>query len=596
MSQLTSILLAPYHFFFGENGFFSSSAPGSRGETSQAFYKGIPALLFAIFGLLFLIVGELNAGKTLIQKYEDDLAVIVEEESQLKKDLSQELQMAQANNKELEIETPEIGRLRDRLAELLESKKILLSKLHSLAPEQGKYQFQLANTFFTKSELAQIMPVSNENDKRIRQELANSLRKQGTSIMKQLAPEDKPGYLEAHLYLANNSVPKGSLSPREQARLLRLADKHLDHALVRDDNNTTALSMKVLIAEKFGQFDKAKIHLKKLFETDPYVYPQLCQLNARLGVTDEEKLSVLHSARVRLSGQLDRMTGSSDIRIKCATFLVDTYHRLENIDEADRVVNDEIRKFQDIPKVQLWGKRLTAISQEIRYNASGPITSENAEEMIGYLRNGYEHDPSNQKILGHLAQLQGSDIPEVSKLSKEIYQPGEKAPASVENILGAQALVQKDYLKAAKHITRATQKDQKNGDYLNNLAYLYLVRPNPDPQESLKLIDRAIINAQSSGRQLGRLTHYYDTKGKALLALGKIAEEKGNKTAATNQYAAATAYLLKALINRPNDLEISKAIVECYEANGQTEMAEIWAEQVKQLEIAKAAEAAQDNN
>ena len=122
------------------------------------------------------------------------------------------------------------------------------------------------------------MPVKDEDDVKNRQDLSKSLRNQGTSIMKQIAPEDKPGYLEAHLYLANNSVPKGSLSPREQTRLLRLADKHLDHALVRDESNTTALSMKVLIAEKFRQFDKAKIHLKKLFETDPYVYPQICQL------------------------------------------------------------------------------------------------------------------------------------------------------------------------------------------------------------------------------------------------------------------------------------------------------------------------------
>ena len=459
MSQLTSILLAPYHYFFGENGFFSTLTPQSRNDTNQALYKGIPALLFAVFALLFLVVGELNAGKTLIEKYEDDLAVIAEEESQLKKDLSQELQMAQANNKQLDVDTAEIGRLRDRLATLLESKKIVLSKLHSLAPTEGKYQFQLANTFFTKSELAQIMPVNNENALKIRQERAKNLRNQGTSIMKQIAPLDKPGYLEAHLFLANNSVPKGSLSPREQLRLLRLADRHLDHAIVLDNSNTTALSMKVLIAEKFGQLDKAKIHLRKLFETDPYVYPQLCRLNVRLGVA-EDNLAVLHSARLRLKGQLSRMTGSSDTRIKCATFLIDTYHRLDNIDEADRVVNDEMSKFPKIPKVQIWGKRLIAISQEIRYIATEPITSENAVEMIGYLRNGHEHDPSNQKILGHLARLQDSDIPEVAKLSKEIYQPGEKAPASVENIIGSQALTEKNYLKACLLYTSPSPRDR----------------------------------------------------------------------------------------------------------------------------------------
>ena len=588
MSQFTNILLAPYHFFFGENGIFSSSMLQRGNEANQALYFGIPALLFAIFGVLFLIVGELSAGKTLIKKYEDEVALISKQESKLKKELSQELRMAQASNKKLEVDTTEIARLRDELAALLESKKILLSKLHSLAPEQGKYQFQLANTFFTKSELALISPAQNENEVKIRAELSKSLRTQGLSIMKQIAPVDQPGYLEAHLYLAKDAAPRGALSQREQVARLRLANTHLDHALVRNENNTSALSMKVLICQRFGQFDEAKIYLKRLFEAEPYVYPQLSQLNIRIGA-DDENLQVLHSARERLSGQLQQMTGSSDRRTKCATYLVDCFHRLEDIDGADKVIDDEIRNFPDAPSIQQWGKRLKGIGYELRYRFAGDITTENASELFGYLRSGYELDRTNQKILEHIINLRSSKIPGLAELSEEIYQPSEKAPASVENIIGTQALAEKNYLKAAKHITRATQKDPNNGDYLNNLAYLYLIRPEPDPEEALKLIDRAILNAQTAKTPPERLTHFYDTKGRALLALGKLAEENGEVDVAASQYAAAVAQLLKALIQRPDDLSISKAVVECYQANGQTEMAEVWTERVRNLQ------AAQDN-
>jgi len=529
MSQFTNILLAPYHFFFGENGIFSSSMLQRGNEANQALYFGIPALLFAIFGVLFLIVGELSAGKTLIKKYEDEVALISKQESKLKKELSQELRMAQASNKKLEVDTTEIARLRDELAALLESKKILLSKLHSLAPEQGKYQFQLANTFFTKA-----------------------------------------------------------LSQREQVARLRLANTHLDHALVRNENNTSALSMKVLICQRFGQFDEAKIYLKRLFEAEPYVYPQLSQLNIRIGA-DDENLQVLHSARERLSGQLQQMTGSSDRRTKCATYLVDCFHRLEDIDGADKVIDDEIRNFPDAPSIEQWGKRLKGIGYELRYRLAGDITTENASELFGYLRSGYELDRTNQKILEHIINLRSSKIPGLAELSEEIYQPSERAPASVENIIGTQALAKKNYLKASKHITRATQKDPNNGDFLNNLAYLYLIRPEPDPEEALKLIDRAILNAQTAKTPPERLTHFYDTKGRALLALGKLAEENGEVDVAASQYAAAVAQLLKALIQRPDDLSISKAVVECYQANGQTEMAEVWTERVRNLQ------AAQDN-
>ena len=74
-----------------------------------------------------------------------------------------------------------------------------------------------------------------------------------------------------------------------------------------------------------------------------------------------------------------------------------------------------------------------------------------------------------------------------------------------------------------------------------------------------------------------------------MLALGKLAEENGEVDVAASQYAAAVAQLLKALIQRPDDLSISKAVVECYQANGQTEMAEVWTERVRNLQ------AAQDN-
>lgn len=583
MSQFLNILLSPVLFFFGENGIFSSLMVRRSDDSGQALYFGIPALVFAMFGLLFLIVGELNAGKTLIQKYEDRVEEISKKESALKGELSQEFQMARANNKKLDFDTEEFANLRSQLAELLKSKQILLSKLHSLAPDQAKHQFQLAGTFFTKSELMSISPATSKQEIQIRGERAKSLKEQGVAIMKQIAPEDNPGHLEAHLYLAKASMPKTAKSARERFAGLRLADLHLNHALVRDEGNTSALSMKVLIAQKFGKYDDAKEHLQKLFDTDPFVYPQLCQLNIQLGEIGQN-LTVLHSARERLSNQLSETTGSSDRRTKCATYLVDCMHRLDNVDAADKIINEETARFPEESNVQLWATRLLAIGQELRFRAIGTVTAENASEMMGFLRAGYRFDPANQKILEHIVRIRSSDVPGIAEQSEEIYQPGEKAPASVENILGTQALANKDYLEATKRIARASQKNPLNGEYLNNLAYVYLIRSDPDPREALKLIDRAILNAQGANLRPEFLTHFYDTKGRALLELGKISEENGDLAVASGQYAAATAQLLKALIERPRDLGISKILVECYKANGQNELAEVWAQRVKQIE------------
>ena len=582
MSQLISILLSPYHFFFGDNGLLGSAALGQRRENnSQQLYYGIPSLLFAIFGVLFLIVGELNAGKSLIQKYEDEITNISMEQSDLAKALKQELEITKATNSGNDTASTKLNEINSQLLKKLNSKKILLSKLNSLAPDQPQYLYQIALTLFSKSNL----PITS---KEAEAENPIALKNQGLSIMNQIAPLTKPGFLDAHLFLAQHSLTSKIQTARDGAENLRIANTHLDNALIRDQDSISALRLKAMITQRSGELEAAKGFLLKLFANDPFLYPQLCQVNGQL-YPDREKLEsenhiVLHNARVRLSEELNQMTGFSNRRTKYATYLVDCLHRLENIDSADKVVEEEMTKFQDNKTVQRWGKRLLAIGQELRYRNGEKINTDNMQELVGYLRKGHQLDPNNEKILNHLVNLQSFKIPNLAKIAQEIYQPGPNAPASVENILGAFALSNGDYLEALKRFLKATQKAPNNSNYLNNLSFLYLTRPDPDPLEALKLVDRAIAKKRRTGAATSNLTHFYDTKGRALLALGKIAEEKGDENLASNRFAAATAFLLKALVDRPNDLKIVQGVIECYEANGRSEQVKVWDARAKQLQ------------
>ena len=96
-------------------------------------------------------------------------------------------------------------------------------------------------------------------------------------------------------------------------------------------------------------------------------------------------------------------------------------------------------------------------------------------------------------------------------------------------------------------------------------------------------MDRAIASQRSAGVSARHLTHFYDTKGRALLALGKIAEEKGEKNLASSRFAAATAFFLKALADRPNDLKIIQGVIECYKADGRSKQVKVWVERAEQL-------------
>ena len=192
------------------------------------------------------------------------------------------------------------------------------------------------------------------------------------------------------------------------------------------------------------------------------------------------------------------------------------------------------------------------LAKKLRYDEkTANYCSETRQKLVGYLREGYRLDPNNVSILERIVSLPQSNIAGLDKISKELYQPGPKAPPSVENILGKIALTEGNYLEATKYFSKANAKSPNNAQFLNNLSYVYLTRPDPDPKEALKLVDKAIRNVRSGTIAASYLTNFFDTKGRALLALGKIAEENGDQDLANSQYAASAAKLLAALADRP---------------------------------------------
>ena len=589
MSQLTSLFLSPYNFLFGEDGIFAPSEGNrKKNNNSQALLMGLPAIIFAVLGLLFLLVGEFSAGKALVRQYEDKVAEIRKEKADLSSRLNQELKMANATQQGSQ-GNPEISSLREQLTDELDSEQILLNKLYSLEPEEPKHLYELALTYLTKSNLINLSSAENK------QALSVGERNKCFSIMKRIAPLEKPGLLDAHIFLAKDALGSKVQSANEGIGSLRLASAHLNNALVRDQQNTTALGLKVLIANQTRQPEEAKASLEKLFVTDPFVYPQLCNVNSQLGLSDNN-LAILHSAQQRLAGEIGRMSGASDRRTRFMTYLVDCLHRLENLDEADRRVRAEMEEFPTNAGIQRWGKRLLSIGQQLRFQSAGEITEKNMDKLIGYLREGHRLDPNNQKILDFIVELRRHDLPGIDKISQDIYRPGPRAPASVDNLLGTIALKKNDYLEAVKHFAKANKKDPNNVEYLNNLSYVYLTRPDPDPREALKMVDIAIRSVRSKALSTRYLTHFFDTQGRALLALGKIAEEKGDKNLAESRYSAAAAKLLKALVDRPDNLEIMEAVVESYQAAGQPEQVRVWSERVKQLKASKKKDEGPDKN
>ena len=606
MSQLTDPLLSLGNFLFGENGSLFQNTRRQR-QTNQGSCFSLIAVALVTLNLHFLMVGESYAGSTpfqqdAIQDLTDELEEISRKETELNAKLLREVKMAKATRSGLSSSDTQLSNLRNQLSETLDFKQTLLSELSSLAPNEPKHLYEFALTWMSKSNLTMLQPTTTAKETRERLSTSQSQKSQGYVIMQLIAPIEKPGYLDAHLYLAKDALTSQVKSADEAAANLRLASTHLDYALIRDRNNTTALGLKVRIAQQTGQIKEAKTYLQKLFLLDPFVYPQLCQVNNQLGVP-ADNAAVLRSAQGRFRDELSRMAGTSDRRTRYKTYLVDCLHRQDKLDAADKQVENEMEEFSTNDKVQRWGRRLLAIGQQLRYDAgiarlNGKLDAENTPELVGYLREGYRLDSNNVKLLNHIVGLARYDIPGIEKMSQDIYQPDRKAPALIENTLGTIALAKGDYVEAKKRFANANVKSPDNAEYLNNLSYVYLTGPDPDPAEALKLVDKAIRSVQPGTAETRYLSYFYDTKGQALLALGRIAEENGDQGLANRRFSEAVAELQQALIeidkgqpkNRPREgqdqrrLKISQAILECYEATGQTRQAKVWKGRVKQLD------------
>ena len=609
MSQFTDRSLSLGNLLFGENGSLCQST-GRQQQTKQGLCFSLLAVVLVTFNLHSLMVGESYARATPIQtdrieKLERELEVISKEADELKTKLIEKVKMAKATQSDLSSSDTLLSDLRNQLSETLKSKQALLSDLGSLNPNEPKYLYDLALNYKTQGSLTILEPATTAEETRERQSTSENQNRQCDVIMQLIAPIEKPGYLNAHLFLAKDALTRQVKSADEAAANLRLASTHLDHALVRDSNNTTALGFKVRIAKQFGQLEKAKAYLEKLFYLDPFVYPQLCEINNQQGVSAQNAV-VLLSAEERIRDELSRMVGTSDRRTKYKTYLVDCLHRQEKLDAADKQVENDMKEFSTDNKVQRWGKRLLSIGQQLRYDAgiarlNGKLDAENTPELVGYLREGYRLDSNNVTLLRRIVSLARYDIPGIEKMSKDIYQPDRKAPASIENVLGTIALEKGEYAEARKRFENANVKSPDNAEYLNNLSYVYLTGPDPDPAEALKLVDKAIRSVQPSTAEAQYLSHFYDTKGRALLALGRIAEEDGDQKLASRRFSEAVAELQQALVeidkgqpkNLPREgqdqrrLEISQAILECYEATGQTRQVKVWKGRVKQLDASK---------
>lgn len=516
------------------------SSSGSSHRSTQidrlsSFWKGLPAGLIALLGLTALVFAT-DRNSRLEQRYRRWAEDATKKRFELSVSILNDLQVMQSggSNKSAEELIPADDDRRKEYDRITASERLYYEKLIALNAEVPEYRFHFANA------------CANSN--------SNADRQRGMSLMETLAPHNQTGFPQAHLWWADyfsGLMRSGRLNPQVGAELIF---NHADSCLRRQTDDKNALLRKGEAALVLGRNEDALNAYARLFEADPFHYKDMVMINVRLN-RPEDNVDVFRSAKSRIESRLgDDM--SADLWCEHWESMTVCMLGLDEFDEAESRLRSEIENqsqkndaYKQVFLEQLLAKVIIAVHR--KRNTSGTQLSMQDFEIV---REAFQLDAKNSDVLLLLTQMAMSEDASLSAEAKKLYDPtqDDNAIPLVLNELGIIALAKKDYERAKIYMEKARAKQPNDWRTLNNLAYIYLVAENRDPERALKLIDEALRKIPNPDVAKEVTTFFLDTKGTALMQLNRMPE--------------AIAAFELALKDRPEEVKILKALIKCYEA------------------------------
>lgn len=360
-------------------------------------------------------------------------------------------------------------------------------------------------------------------------------------LMAELAPLDRGGYGEAHLWWARRLLSSTDQNPQTRDG----AERHLLRALDAELEDREAAHG--LLGELYlnsGKLEQAEIHLLKAVPAKPPLRLRLAQLYALRGDRD----------RARSEGQL----AVSFFRAWAQTELSQLQARL-NWAEADLFLED----FPAAVEVLRAGLNATG---EPPYRAAlarayvswsdflGRDPAGKPGEQLALLEKAMEYDPNLLDVtmrLWSMTRVHG-EAAEKARAALRTQLASGTASALTHLALGMDAWEQSNQDEALLHLEQAYQLAPQLGVVANNLAWVLANAQPPD-------LPRALILCNSLLERWPEEPMYRDTRGQIHLKMGHWKE--------------ALADLEIALRRRPNDVALHRSLAETYRHLDMPEMA-----------------------
>ncbi len=566
----------PIHLLLAPFG--SASSMFTENARSRGLLLGLPAIILVLLSVSALAWSQIRMQSVLESRYDSLATLSGKNKEKLTSSLRDEMlaRAAEAGSDEVNQLTSEDERVKE-LIKHQQAEQLYLEKLISLNPDEPDYKYRLALV---------LLQQGNQN-----QTTAQLAR--GMALMNTIAPNEKPGYAKAHLFMAQYLLRQTANSAANRNELERAALSHVESCLVRQKDNTAAKVMKAQLLGNNQDWKQALPIYEELFETEARFYGQLIEIHRMLGSEQSKTDVILSTAKSRFLDQVKQIqSGNNQKWSESWNNLVQCMTIKKEFAEIEALLNDEEAKQTKIsiaePSFEV-SARLADLRQMLA------ITYANwAEEVddrsdaalrrqLDLLKKSLSYSKTNELALRLISRI-STGSSELAAEAKAIYDPeaAEDAPAAVYNDLGSRALVAEQYEKAVYYFDLAYRKAPNNPYIMNNLAFTYLVCENKDADLALLLVNNAIrkLNTVRDLKQRQNLgSHFFDTRGRALMQMGRMDE--------------AAAAFEQAMQFRPKKKEILESLIKCYQGRDEQQV-EVYRRRLKKIEQEEAEKGASD--
>ena len=364
-----------------------------------------------------------------------------------------------------------------------------LRALASLRPSEPAYRFRLAQFMLLHGKPAD-----------------------GVSQIMALAPENRPGYAEAHLWLATQAM-----QPRPIVQLSgELVEQHLKNVLALSARHLQAHLLLAQLYVERKEWNLAERSLSEAAAIDPEHYLALAKLRKQLNRDPQDISKTTQRALDHLTSQLS--AERSNIRTRIA--LAETLVIAEQDAQARELLLAGLQQ-KDDPQLRRALNDIDLLQVERRLKASGL----NRDAVVPVTLQALKRDPSHLPTVQMLTKLQamGASFPAESLKPAIDYwrQAVENSPDSVgaRVLLGELLLASGDNARAIEALAPAAEMQPEL-----RLDLARLKSKNGSSEEAARLLESLIAEAREKLAETPDDVSANSRLAKALLVAGRMSE------------------------------------------------------------------------